>query len=157
MKEELTIRVASEGDAQVIAELVQSVGHYFLANPSGQGAEGFLASISATAISGYITNPAFFYIMGFIGKDLVGVAALREQKHIYHLFVHPAFHGQGIASRLWLSLKSQAIAAGNSGTFTVNSSLYAVPVYLRFGFVPTSEAQEKNGIQFQPMQLIAPG
>lgn len=156
MKETLTVRAASEADAQAVSELVQSVGHYFLANPNGQGAEGFLSGISAAAILGYISNPAFTYIMGFMGNELAGVAALRDQKHIYHLFVRPDFHGQGVASRLWQFLKSQAIAAGNPGTFTVNSSLYAVPVYSRFGFVPTSEPQVKNGIQFQPMQLIVP-
>ena len=109
------------------------------------------------AISSYITDPAFVYIMAFIGNELAGVAALKEQKHIYHLFVLPAFHQQGIAKHLWLHLKDQAIASGNNDVFTVKSSLYAVHVYSRFGFTATSEPQKKNGIQFQPMQLIAPG
>ena len=109
------------------------------------------------AIASYITDPAFVYIMAFIGNELAGVAALKEQKHVYHLFVRPAFHQQGIAKHLWLHLKDQAIASGNNNVFTVNSSLYTVHVYSRFGFTATSEPQEKNDIQFQPMQLIAPG
>ncbi len=157
MTETFTVRAATETDAQSVAELVQSVGHYFLANPRGQGAEGFLASISVTAISGYINNPSFIYIMGFVSTELAGVAALKEEKHIYHLFVRPAFQRRGVASQLWLFLKAKAMQAGNPDTFTVNSSLYAVPVYSRFGFLPTSEPQEKNGVQFQPMQLTVPG
>lgn len=151
----IIIRAASDADAQSVAELVQSVGHYFLADPSGAGAEGFLSSISAAAISGYISNPAFNYLVAFMGQDLAGVAAIKENKHIYHLFVRPDCHRQGVAHLLWQHLKDHAIAAGNPGMFTVNSSLYAVPVYARFGFVPTSEPQTKNGIQFQPMHLNA--
>jgi len=153
MSQTLKIRVASKDDAQPIAHLIQSVAHYFLSCPSGEGAEAFLASITAKSILSYVTNPDFVYLVGFEGDLLVGVAAIKDQKHIYHLFVHPAFQKRGVANRLWEQLKGQALAAGNPGTFTVNSSIYAVPVYVRFGFVPTSEAQEKNGIQFQPMRL----
>jgi GNAT superfamily N-acetyltransferase len=156
MKQVVTIRVATETDAQAVAELVQGVGHYFWVNPSGQGAEGFLASISTAAMHGYINNLAFIYIMGFVGTELAGVAALKDKKHIYHLFVRPVFHRRGVASQLWQFLKAQAISAGNPGTFTVNSSLYAVPVYSSFGFLPTGQPQEKNGVQFQSMQLTAP-
>jgi hypothetical protein len=39
----------------------------------------------------------------------------------------------------------------NSSFFTVNSSLFAVPVYLRFGFVRAGEQQTRNGVTVQPM------
>ena len=153
MKPALKVRVALEADAQSVAELVKDVAHYFLADPSGKGAGEFMSNISQTAMAGYIASPAFRYIVGFIDCKLAGVAALRDNKHIYHLVVHTTFHRQGVANKLWQRLKSDALAAGNPGEFTVNSSLYAVPVYLRFGFVPTDDQQMKNGIQFQPMRL----
>lgn len=151
----LRIHPARETDAPAIAELVQSLAHYFLPNPAIAGTEAFLSSISQAAITGYVTAPNFSYLAGFIDNRLVGVAALRDNKHLYHLFVHPDFHRQGIAEKLWLHLKDEAMAAVNPGLFTVNASLYAVPVYSQFGFVPLSEPQTRNGVQFQPMQLDA--
>ena len=35
---------------------------------------------------------------------------------------------------------------------TLNSSPYRKGFYLRIGFVPLSEEQEKNGIRFTPMK-----
>ena len=49
--------------------------------------------------------------------------------------------------------------AGHDGVFTVNSSTYALPVYMRFGFVRTAPTQESKGLRYNPMQLgglIAP-
>lgn len=154
VKQTLKIRVALEADARSVSELVKDVAHYFLADPSGKGADGFLSNITETAMAGYIASPAFRYIVGLIDCKLAGVAALRDNKHIYHLVVHPTFHRQGVANKLWHRLRSDAVAAGNPGEFTVNSSLYAVPVYSRFGFVTTADQQIKNGIHFQPMQLV---
>ncbi|HLD68581.1 MAG TPA: GNAT family N-acetyltransferase [Pseudomonas sp.] len=155
MNETLSIRAAEESDAASIAALAQSLAHYFLASPAMEGTEAFLSSLGQAAIADCIKTPDFNYLAGFIDNALVGVAALREQKHIHHLFVHPDFHRQGIAQKLWLRLKGDAMAAGNPGRFTVNASLYAVPVYSQFGFAPSAEPQTRNGVQFQPMQLAA--
>lgn len=153
MNSSLVIRSATENDAEAIASLIQGVGHYFLSDPPSVGADGFLASLSQTAVSGYISNPAFCYVVGFLGNNLAGVGALRDNKHMYHLFVSPAHHRHGVATQLWLHLKSHAIAAGNAVGFTVNSSMFAVPVYAHWGFAPTALPQVKNGISFQAMHL----
>lgn len=153
MSHSLHIRPAIEADSEAIASLIQSVAHYFLSDSTGKGPEAFLSSISQPAVLGYITNPNFRYIAGFIGDELVAVAALRDNKHIYHLFVSPAHHKHSFAAALWRHLKTQAIESGNTEGFTVNSSLYAAPVYHRWGFIPTADLQSKNGIAFQPMHL----
>jgi GNAT superfamily N-acetyltransferase len=150
----LAIRPAQASDAPLIAELLRGVVHYFLADPSAAGAEGFLSTISQAAIAGYIGSPDFIYVMGMLEGELAGVAALKENKHVYHLFVHPRFHRLGIARQLWLHLKEKAMAGGNPGIFTVNSTVYAAPVYERFGFKPTGPVQTKSGVQFQPMQFM---
>jgi predicted GNAT family N-acyltransferase len=54
---------------------------------------------------------------------------------------------------LWARAKSDAFAQGAPGPFTVNSSLYARPLYERFGFVATSAPVVKDGIAFVPMEL----
>ena len=50
-------------------------------------------------------------------------------------------------------VEAAALQAGNPGKFTVNSSLNAVPVYQRFGFVANGPVVQKHGIAFQPMLL----
>lgn len=148
-----TIRLASEDDAQAIALLIQGVAHYFLADPSGGESARFLSSFSKESVLGCITSPDFHYLVAVHGDDLIGAAALRDNRHIHHLFVSPAYQRQGIASLLWQHLKESAIRSGNTEGFTVNSSLYAVPVYSRWGFISTTGPQTKNGVSFQPMQL----
>ncbi|MDP1540215.1 MAG: GNAT family N-acetyltransferase [Moraxellaceae bacterium] len=157
MTKNLAIQLAREADSEIIAELVQSVAHYCLSDPSGSGAEGFINSISQESISKYINSADFIYALCFINSKLAGVAALRNNTHIYHLFVNPDFHRLGIGRKLWQFLKSEAENLGNPGSFTVNSSIFAVPVYSAFGFVPVGEPQVKNGVQFQPMQISANG
>jgi predicted N-acetyltransferase YhbS len=81
------------------------------------------------------------------------VVALRDNSHLYHLFISPKFQGLGMANNLWQLAKAQAVRKGNPGRFTVNSSLGAAPVYRRFGFVSREPTVAKNGIFIQPMVL----
>lgn len=152
MTPSLTIRPASAADSAAIASLIRSVAHYFLSDSSGKGAEAFLSTISETAVRGYIANPRFRYRVGYLGEELAGVAALRDNQHVYHLFVAPSHHRHRLATSLWQHLQSQSIDAGNTDGFTVNSSLHAAPVYLRWGFIPVGDPQIKDGISFQPMR-----
>ena len=90
-----------------------------------------------------------------VGNELVGVVALRDNSHLYHLFVAQAHQGKGLGRSLWQSVKQAAFRAGNAGRFTVNSSLNAIPAYERFGFIPSGPKVEKHGVAFVPMQLVA--
>ncbi len=149
----MNIRQATVEDAGNISKLIHSVAHFFTLEPSGKGAERFMQSITTEAISGYIGSPGFHYLVAFQGHTLAGVAALREGRHLFHLFVSPAFQRQGLARQLWLALKAQA--APTIREFTVNSTPYAVPVYERLGFVATGPQVEMNGIAFVPMKTVA--
>ena len=110
---------------------------------------GFANTLATTRQFGKAWNWGFPLV---VGTELVGVAALRGQTHVHHLFVRADLHGQGIARGLWQRLKAKA---GDTTHFTVNSSLYAVPTYAAFGFVPTAEAQARSGVRYQPMALQA--
>ncbi len=52
---------------------------------------------------------------------------------------------------LWERVRDEALANGNPGRITVNSSRYAVPVYFRLGFVKDGGIAEKNEVTSQPM------
>jgi GNAT superfamily N-acetyltransferase len=148
-----SIRTATVTDAPAVSQLITGLAHAFTLNPDGSGAERFLESITPAAIAGFIANPDFRYLVAERGGALAGAAALREGRHLYHLFVAPAFQRRGVAARLW-----QALRAGTPAqAFTVNSTPVAVPVYERFGFVATGPQVSMNGIVFVPMRLETAG
>lgn len=150
----MQIRRATPADAAAISALILSVSRFFTVHPDGEGAEEFLAKVSPEAIGGYLASPRYAYRVAEEEGALAGVVAIRDNAHLYHLFVAPAFHGRGLSRRLWDAAREAALRAGNPGEFTVNSSLYAVPVYQRFGFRPTGPRVEELGIAFLPMKLV---
>jgi GNAT superfamily N-acetyltransferase len=104
-----------------------------------------------------VASPAYRYLVAEAEGRLAGVAAMRDDRHLYHLFIAPAAQGLGLARRLWTMLLEAALQAGDPGEFTVNSSLAAVPVYERFGFRAAGPRTEANGIAFVPMRLRLAG
>jgi GNAT superfamily N-acetyltransferase len=149
----LHIERATPADAEAISRLIHGLSRAFTVAPSGQGAEGFLRSISAGALGGYIAAPNFAYFKGLLDGERAGVVAVRDAGHLYHLFVDQRFQGRGIARALWAHARTCVEAAGNPGRFTVNSTPVAVPVYERFGFRATGPRVEMNGIAYVPMRL----
>lgn len=151
----LTFRRADAADAPAISALIASVMHYMTLRPDGQGAETFKASLAPAAIAGYIAAPAYHYQVALLRDQVVGVVALRERCHVFHLFVAPAFHHRGFGRQLWQSARAASIAAGHAGDITVNSSVYAAPMYRRFGFADAGPRVEQNGIAYIPMRRAA--
>lgn len=149
----MKIRAATVADAEEISALIVELSAPFYTSPTREGAEPFLASISAEAQRGYLAAGNFSYHVAETDGRLVGVVALRDNAHLFHLFVAKPLQGTGLSRRLWNIVKADALATGNPGQFTVNSSLIAVPVYEQFGFVRKGEVQYVHGISCQPMQL----
>ena len=85
-------------------------------------------------------------------EQLVGLAEVREGRHLALLFVDSNWRRRGIAKALLEEAKNYC-RANNRVTLTVNSSPYAVPFYRSAGFVPFVEEQERNGIRYLPMAL----
>jgi GNAT superfamily N-acetyltransferase len=151
---ELTIREATPQDAGRISALIASLARYFLADPDRpQDAAAFFETITPSAIADSIASGRYRYHLAERAGGLAGVVGVRDTGHLYHLMVAEALHGRGIASTLWNAAKKAAASEGNTGTFTVNSSVNAVPVYERFGFTATGAVQVQNGIAFVPMEL----
>jgi GNAT superfamily N-acetyltransferase len=149
----LSIEPARAADAEAISRLIHGLASAFTLNSSGEGAEGFMDSISADALRRHITAPNFAYFKGLLDGELAGVIAVRDHAHLYHLFVAQAFQGRGLARELWAFARRQAETEGNSGKFTVNSTPVAVPVYEKFGFRATGPRVETMGIAYVPMRL----
>lgn len=150
----LILRQACRADAPAIAALIGELMPYMLLTPDGAGAGRFIDSLSVAAIERYVVEPDYRYMVGLTGSTLAGVVALRDNMHLFHLFVAPSLHGQGIGRQLWIAARDAALAAGNTAGFTVNSSPYAVPVYERFGFAASAPRIEQHGIAYIPMRLL---
>ena len=149
----MRVERAEVSDAPRISALIRELSKPFLASPTGEGAEPFFAAIGESAIQGYVSASNFEYFVAEAQGQLAGVVALRDGSHLFHLFVAEPFQGQGVGSRLWQMVKARAIQSGNPAKFTVNSSLNALPVYEKFGFIAVGPVVQTHGVAFQPMQL----
>lgn len=159
----VTIREAVPGDAEAISELIASLADYYLAVPGDRAAaEPFFARHNTPeALRRVLAHDRFRYHVALApgeapdggSGEVVGVVGVRDAFHLRHLFVAECFHRRGIAGRLWSVAKAEALAAGNLGSFTVNSSRNALPVYERFGFVVAGDEVRKDGVAFVPMEL----
>ena len=132
---------------------MRSLSKELIVHDSGpEAAATFLRENDDEGVRGFVRSGMVYHVADHDGA-IAGFIAVRENKHVFHMFVAKAFHRQGIARALWQVARRAALDAGNPGSFTVNSSNYAVPVYEAMGFVRTAPTQCKNGIYFNPMQL----
>lgn len=141
-----SIRQATPLDAVAVSCLVADLAHYFVADSTSVGP--FLAGLKASSYAERIASPNFVHYLAEDVRGPCGIISLRDHSHVYHLFVRRDAHGQGIARALW----EHAKALSSSSRFTVNSSLFAVPVYEHFGFVAKDSPQAANGLAFVPME-----
>ena len=151
----MEFRAGSPADAEAIASLIASFQSELTDDPSGAGAEEYLATVSFQAEREYLASERYRYLLAYSDSQLVGFIAIRDGSHLFHLFVERSHQRQGIARRLWERVLEELCAAGTDACFTVNSSLSAVPVYQAFGFVPVGSVQTMHGISFLPMRRPA--
>ena len=91
----------------------------------------------------------------FHQEKLIGIIASRESCHISLLFVKKEYHHKGIARELFNKLKMEIIENNpNTRCITVNSSPFAVYIYMKLGFIPTDEEQIRDGLRFTPMKYV---
>ncbi|OUS33876.1 GNAT family N-acetyltransferase, partial ['Osedax' symbiont bacterium Rs2_46_30_T18] len=130
----MKIRTARHPDIEAISQLIEPlVIKYILPSCSVQGSEILLQSMSRQSIENYF-RVGYQYWLGEIDSQLMAVIGIRDNSHLYHLFVADSFQGKGYAQQLWLNAKAECLGNGNPGVFTVNSALNAAPVYRKWGF-----------------------
>lgn len=152
----MNIRRGEPDDSPAIAGLIASFQPLLTVNHGGAGAEDYLASVSEAAVRAYLSSPRYCYRVLEQDSTLVGFIALRDETHLFHLFVAAAHQRQGCARALWHAALAELHPGGPPRAFTVNSSLNAVPVYTSFGFVAVGQPVQTHGVVFQPMRLEPP-
>ena len=159
----MSIRIAHAEDVKEIATLVRSLSHYYLPQKISSAQDSSTKSLSAKSLPSWllstlteeqflqrINSAEYSNYVYCIDDEIVGYIAMKESSHLYHLFVSEAHQGNGIANGLWKHICGKCSAE----KYSVRSSLYAVPVYKKWGFVETDIVREKDGIKFQAMALI---
>lgn len=119
---------------------------------SREQAANFARDNDEAGLRGFIAGGTVYHVAEVDGV-IVGFIAIREKKHVFHMFVDKAHHRKGIARALWQAARAAAGDTDHTAGFTVNASNYALPVYEAWGFTRTMPMQTKNGINYNPMQL----
>ncbi|MGI9318919.1 MAG: GNAT family N-acetyltransferase [bacterium] len=149
---EAIIRKAGEADVPEISSLLLVLSRrYITPSFSSEGERKLLESMSSEKIHEYIES-GYKYFVAEIDGRIVGAAAIKENRHLYHLFVAEDCQKQGLGRTLWEEAKSDALKQGNAGAFTVNSSPNAAKFYERIGFVVEGDSVTASGITHVPMR-----
>jgi N-acetylglutamate synthase-like GNAT family acetyltransferase len=149
----MKIRVARQDDAKDISQLISCLTAKFITDDfSPEGKDHLISTMTPQAIESFMQSGYRYQLAEKAGK-LVGVSAIKDNKHLYHLFVSEHCQREGIARQLWESAMKDCLSRGNPGAFTVNSSQYARGVYKKLGFVELSGPKEHQGVVFFPMKL----
>ncbi|NRA71116.1 MAG: GNAT family N-acetyltransferase [Gammaproteobacteria bacterium] len=150
----LQIRKGTVNDVAQISDLISRNSKLLLVDDFDDGGlEFFLRSVEAKSIREYMEQ-GFSYFVASENDDVIGVIAIKDYSHMFHLFVDKNHHQRGIAKKLWDVIRGYSLKKGNKGYFTLNSTTYALPIYQRWGFEQTSEAQRSYGIRYTPMKLV---
>ena len=147
-----TIRDATTADAPGIAALVAEASIESFNGGPREGREYFLTMNSAAAILGKMQGGYRYYVAEDAGR-LVGMIAMLNNAHIYHLFIAADAQRRGLGQQLWEHARAECLSRGNRGRFTVFSTPNAVGFYERCGFAISGGLQTRNGLPAVPMKL----
>jgi ribosomal protein S18 acetylase RimI-like enzyme len=149
----MQIRPIEERDIAPVARLLNVLAREFIVHESPpEGASTFLRENDEDGIRRCIAMGHVYHVAEADG-EIAGFISVRENKHLFHMFVAVKWQGQGLGRRLWEAARARAITDGGEGSFTVNASNYALPMYEALGFVRSAPMQCVKGLYFNPMAL----
>jgi len=85
------------------------------------------------------------FYLAFVDDALAGMAAVRDDSHLVHLFVSTRYQGCGMARKLWERLRDDCVRRAGTCVFTLNAVKAAIPVYRRFGFARDHRPRRPRG------------
>lgn len=149
-----SVRLALPADASAIAELIRGVAERtFLREFTPSGRLRFLSDHAPEVMMARLQSPEFRYDLVEANGMPAGVVGMRRQSHLFSLYVAADWQRQGLGRLLWDHSRAHALDRGMKGEFTVNSSMNAVPVYERLGFVREGSVVDHLGVQYVPMRF----
>lgn len=82
--------------------------------------ELFLARDSEQSIREFVAN-GFRYHVAELNGRIVGFVGVRDNKHLYHLFVANEYQRQGLGRRLWSTARTACLAGGRPRSFPIGA------------------------------------
>jgi ribosomal protein S18 acetylase RimI-like enzyme len=150
----MLIRPLDASDLPACAHLLQASASEFIVHESSpEGACTFLRENDEDGMRGYVAAGHVYHVAIEAG-EIAGFIGIRDNSHVFHLFIDKRWQRQGLARRLWQVARAASVERGGDGSFTVNASNYAVPVYEAFGFARTAPTQCVKGLYFNPMRFV---
>ena len=147
----------TDADVPSVASLLESLAREHIIQVfSPQAKTLFLGNNNEDRIRAFVARGFRYHVAELRGR-VVGFVGVRDNKHLYHLFVANDCQRQGQGRRLWAVARDECIATGNPGSFTVNASSNAVPFYERLGFVRSGPTKNDGGVLYNPMATQEPG
>lgn len=147
------IKEATINEIRMIRTFVRKVYDRFLScHHSKEGNKQFYEFIEYSQFLKRMNTAEskIFYKTNRLGM-IIGVIELRYGSHISLLYVHENYQRKGIAKELFAFVKLQNCTQ----KYTVNSSIYAVTIYRKMGFVAqVKKIQKTSGVQYLPMVYI---
>jgi GNAT superfamily N-acetyltransferase len=151
---DMLIRPLDAADLPACARLLRASALEFIVHESSvEGACTFLRENDEAGMRAYVAAGHVYHV-AVDGGEIAGFISIRDNSHVFHMFVDKRWHGQGLARRLWEVARAASLARGGSGSFTVNASNHAVPVYTALGFERTAPTQCLKGLYFNPMRFV---
>ena len=123
----LRMRLARRDDAPAVARLARRVVRRWIVPEQPRVAVIALEeSLRTSVIREKIVTGQRFHL-AFVDGALAGVAAVRNDSHVFQLFVGTRYQGQGIARKLWERLRGDCVRRAGTRVFTLNAAPGAVP------------------------------
>ena len=153
MSGSVSYRLIKPGEEQLVFGLVERVFDEFVRRDfTKEGIANFLHVARAMLFDQSAQH--FVMVVESTGR-LIGVIDVRESSHISRFFVETTYQRQGIGRQLLN--EAVALCCGKKPSLTaidVHSSLWAVSIYEKLGFIQTGPEEERSGIRFVPMVKI---
>ena len=151
-------RLGRPQDARAIGELARRASRrWILPEQPASAAAPLLATMGAWVVRRKLIGGQRFHLACLDNGSVVGVAAMRDDSHLFQFFVSTRWQRRGIARRLWRRTLRDAQRRAGTRHFTLNASAMAVSVYLGFGFVRGGPLKANHvGLVVQPMRLDLP-
>ncbi len=139
------IFACTKKDALALSELSKNLLKYIF---EGNVPQWFIGNFDKKSFEDRISSSEYKHFGYIINNKVVGYIAIRDGKHLYHLFVDEQYHKKGIAKKLWQFVEDTL----DFDTMSTNSSLYALSAYKSFGFKVDGDIQTYNEeLKYQPM------
>lgn len=143
-----SIDLATQTDLLDIHKLIKQIFlEEKLTKITAQGYNNFLEFITCNSLKQRLAAGSKIWLYK-TNIELIGILEINSKNHILLYFVKKKYRGQKIGKMLFNHARSYV-----SGKITANSTDYALPIYLKLGFIQTGPAVNRGGIIVSPVLL----